>query len=234
MTTSTTSGVRCGNHPERTYHATLEEVRSCHRSAKHSTYLDRVASEPEYREPDLSVFDRPIPAPCAKMLQEATLPVDSDGMYRNPTTGQIFKVYHTVHGANQLVAKELIILPEAQWYNKISRGKEITVKAEFEYRGKAGLRGLTGNMKRSGVVGAIGHEAHPIIADDFPRRGSNHRDIDKCHGTKSFSRAAIVKTATTSPRRTSASIRSASSGRSTALAATLTSCIRKRSKWRSR
>jgi hypothetical protein len=147
MTTATTSGVRCANHSERTYHANLEEVRACFRNANHSTYLDRAASEPEYREPDLSAFDRPAPAPCAKTAQEATLPVDSDGMYRNPATGQIFKVYHTVHGANQMVAKELIILPEIEWYTKIVRGKEVTVKAEFEYRGKAGLRGLTGNMK---------------------------------------------------------------------------------------
>jgi len=153
MTTATAYGVRCGNHGiDRIYHASLEEVRGCYRDSQFMAHQDRVASEPEYREPeyrepDLSAFDRPAPAPCAKTAQEATLPVDSDGMYRNPSTGQIFKVYHTVHGANQMVAKELIILPEIKWYMEIVRGKEVTVKAEFEYRGKVGLKGLTGNMR---------------------------------------------------------------------------------------
>lgn len=76
-------------------------------------------------------------------------PATKDGIYRNPATGQIFKVYHTVHGANQRVAKELVLLPEADWYTKVVRGKEVTVKAEFVYRGKAGLVGLTAGMKMS-------------------------------------------------------------------------------------
>ena len=76
-------------------------------------------------------------------------PAVKDGIYRNPATGQIFKVYRTVHGAHQTVAKELIVLPEADWFTKMVRGKQITVKAQFEYRGKAGLRGLTAGMRMS-------------------------------------------------------------------------------------
>jgi hypothetical protein len=70
-----------------------------------------------------------------------------DGMYRNPESGKIFKVYHTVHGANQQVAKELVVLKSL--YTKIVRGKEVEVKAEFEYVGKEGLKGLTAEMKMS-------------------------------------------------------------------------------------
>ena len=51
---------------------------------------------------------------------------------------------------------------------------------------------------------------------------------------RSSSPAASARIATTSPRRTSACIPSASSGRSTARAATSISSIRKRSKWPSR
>jgi hypothetical protein len=150
MTTATAYGVRCGNHgTERIYHATLEEVRGCYRDRQFMAHQDRVAGEMFGVEPDLSAFDTPqnVPIACAKTRQDAQTPIDSDGMYRNPVTGQIFKVYVTVHGAHQRVAKELIILPEADWYNKIVRGKEVIVKATFEYRGKAGLRGLTEEMK---------------------------------------------------------------------------------------
>jgi hypothetical protein len=63
-----------------------------------------------------------------------------DGFYRLGET--IFKVYHTVHGANQQVAKELVLLPESEWYTKVVRGKEVLVKSELEYRGKAPLHAL--------------------------------------------------------------------------------------------
>lgn len=66
-----------------------------------------------------------------------------DGIYRDGE-GHIFKVYHTVHGQNVQVAKQLMILDEP--YTKVVRGKDVTVKAEFEYIGKRGLRGLTPEM----------------------------------------------------------------------------------------
>jgi len=151
MTTATAYGVRCGNHgTDRIYHATLEEVRGCYRDAQFSTYQDRKANETFSAELDLSAFDAPTsPASCAKASQEAAKPIDSDGMYRNPVTEQIFKVYVTVHGAHQRVAKELVMLPESEWYTKTVRGKQVTVKAEFVYRGKAGLKGLTAEMRMS-------------------------------------------------------------------------------------
>jgi hypothetical protein len=68
-----------------------------------------------------------------------------DAIYRNPTTGEIFKVYHTVHGANVQVAKRLVLLDEP--FTKIVRGKEVQIKAEFIYEGKKGLKGLTPEMR---------------------------------------------------------------------------------------
>lgn len=76
--------------------------------------------------------------------QEKT-PDLADGIYRNPQTGDIFKIYRTVHGANQTVAKRLVLLDEP--YTKTSRGKEVEVRAEFIYEGKKGLRGLTSEMR---------------------------------------------------------------------------------------
>jgi hypothetical protein len=79
--------------------------------------------------------------------EKVRTPELEDAMYRNPESGKIFKVYHTVHGANQQVAKELVMLESP--YTKIVRGKEVEVKAEFEYVGKEGLKGLTADMKMS-------------------------------------------------------------------------------------
>lgn len=70
-----------------------------------------------------------------------------DGVYRNPADGAIFKVYHTVHGANEQVAKRLKVLEEAERYVKRVRGKDVEVKAEFIYEGKRGLDGLTPEMR---------------------------------------------------------------------------------------
>jgi hypothetical protein len=75
-----------------------------------------------------------------KAKAAATIVDLEDGFYRLGET--IFKVYHTVHGANQQVAKELVLLPESDWYTKVVRGKEVLVKSELEYRGKAPLHTL--------------------------------------------------------------------------------------------
>lgn len=58
-----------------------------------------------------------------------------DGMYRDDE-GHIYKVYHTVHGANQQVAKLLVVEPGGGG-------------ASFEYQGKAPLRDLTPDHKLS-------------------------------------------------------------------------------------
>lgn len=60
-----------------------------------------------------------------------------DAMYRTPD-GSIWKVYHTVHGANVQVAKLLTILDESYW--KTLRGKSVEVKAEFIYKGTTPIR----------------------------------------------------------------------------------------------
>lgn len=70
-----------------------------------------------------------------------------DGVYRNPADGAIFKIYHTVHGANEQVAKRLKVLEESERFTKVVRGKEVEVKAEFVYEGKRGLEGLTPEMR---------------------------------------------------------------------------------------
>jgi hypothetical protein len=163
MTTTafTGYGVRCANHTERTYHATLEEVRGCHRDGQHAAYQVRCANENLTKDLDLSAFDAPIQereraedeaAARDKMDREEWFPANrpapsemTEGVYRNPKTGDIFKVYRTVRGANQIVAKKLQILDTP--YTTVKRGKEVEVKAEFVYMGKAGLRGLTPEMR---------------------------------------------------------------------------------------
>lgn len=152
MSTMTSTGVRCSNHAERTYHASVAEVRDCFRNAGKGPQrvenldelLDRAFdAEIQRRERVESErvarfkLDRDVPV-C-----QVSAPVTKEGVYRNPQTGDIFKVYRTVHGANQLVAKQLVPLAEDEWQTK----KGTVVKAEFIYRGKAGLRGLTTSMQ---------------------------------------------------------------------------------------
>lgn len=55
-----------------------------------------------------------------------------DGLYVRGD-GTVFKLYHTVHGSNQLVAKELIVTDG---------------KGHFEYRGKAPLASLERDSRR--------------------------------------------------------------------------------------
>lgn len=146
MSTITRTGVRCGNHHQPTYHASVIEARDCFRnSGKGSQRVENLDEKLDaaFGEPTISQLDRR----REQELSPARQPVTKDGIYRNPRTGDIFKVYHTVHGANQLVAKRLNLLPETQWYTKTVRGKEVTVKAEFVYEGKAGLRDLTADMQ---------------------------------------------------------------------------------------
>ena len=174
---ATMTGVKCGNHAERTYHVSAAEVRDCfrnsgkgsqrvesldaklddafgERAAEQATerffedrgYWDARAQEDYERETGALSFQ----ADRERWESEQDIctvskPVDTEGVYRNPQTGDIFKVYRTVHGANQLVAKRLTVLEES--YFKTVRGKRVEVKAEFVYTGKAGLRGLTASMK---------------------------------------------------------------------------------------
>jgi hypothetical protein len=69
------------------------------------------------------------------------------------------------------------------------------------------------------------------IAMDEGLRFAIRVGSEQWHAKKSSWPAKSARIAITSPTRTSACTRSASSGRSTARAATRTSCIRKRNKW---
>lgn len=153
----TVTGVKCGNHPQATYHASIADVRACFQfSGKGSQRVEDldakldaafdVGIQRREREGDEKVarakLDRDVPEICSMAK-----PVTEDGIYRNPQTGQIFKVYHTVHGRNVQVAKELVVLEKDDWYSKTVRNKLVTVKAEFVYRGIAPLRILTASMQ---------------------------------------------------------------------------------------
>jgi len=161
MSTMTRPSIKCGSCHDR--HSSVDEVRRCYadeagnrqeHEAERATerffeergYEDARAQEAhEVRTGALSfgaARDRweNEPTPCS-----VTSPVTEDGVYRIPQTGEIFKVYHTVHGANQQVTKKLVMLADP--YTKISRGKEIEVKADFIYMGKAPLRRLTASMR---------------------------------------------------------------------------------------
>lgn len=167
MTRST--GIRCGHCRGR--HASVAQVRECFGGANNSTLAATTVFERDaeammaYRAQRDLLY--PGTTPNTEHLRyagsenghephtagyqaqrswgrEAT-PELKDGIYRNPQTGDIFKVYRTVHGANQKVAKRLQLLDQP--YTKISRGKEVEVRAEFIYAGKAGLRGLTPEMQ---------------------------------------------------------------------------------------
>lgn len=63
------------------------------------------------------------PKPATARAGEVT----EDGMYRNPTTGEIFKVQVAVHGSGKLYAKKLVKLDTPV----IKRGKEFSYGFEF-------------------------------------------------------------------------------------------------------
>lgn len=66
-------------------------------------------------------------APKAATAIGASAEVTEDGMYRNPTTGEIFKVQVAVHGSGKLYAKKLVKLDTPE----IKRGKEFAYDFEF-------------------------------------------------------------------------------------------------------
>lgn len=151
------TGIRCGNCQER--HPSVDEVKACYRQsadapaqmdsertaeARNERHFEERYAGSEYgHEPHTAGYEMQ-----RSWGREPEQKLE-DGIYRNPQTGEIFKVYHTVHGRNVQVAKELVLLDEAACYVKRVRGKDVTVKAEFTYRGKAGLRGLTADMQMS-------------------------------------------------------------------------------------
>lgn len=78
-------------------------------------------------------------APAAKAAKAAPVELE-DGIYRT-VDGTIYKVYHTVHGANQQAAKVLHVTPAGTDKD----GKQL-YDGSFEYLGKKPLYSLTPSM----------------------------------------------------------------------------------------
>lgn len=94
-----------------------------------SAIIDRVKEE-NHR---LRLFFGPLQEDAKRMaVKPAVGNVLEDGMYVRGD-GKVFKLYHTVHGANELVAKELVIEGDT---------------GEFIYRGKGPLASLLTNSRR--------------------------------------------------------------------------------------
>lgn len=91
-----------------------------------------INAAPEPRKVASEMIDDLRNAPTVQVPDAKEL---EDGIYR--LDGTIYKVYVTVHGANQKAAKELV--PVEGWTFE-THGKK---RATFEYRGKAPLRKLT-------------------------------------------------------------------------------------------
>jgi hypothetical protein len=108
---------------------------------------------------DVVLANKPPLAPPGQFAAPRT-PVElADGMYRNPDKGTIYKLYHTVHGANVQVAKELIVVDPGERATPLSysEGKTTTPDEKwvrkptvrFDYRGRKPLYSLTPEMRLS-------------------------------------------------------------------------------------
>jgi len=96
----------------------VTELKKCPPKRKEQTYATKHT-------------DRPPTAPREQYATPKTPHELEDGMYRRAKDGVFFKLYHTVHGANVQVAKELIVINEGP-------PAEVT----FEYRGRKPLYSL--------------------------------------------------------------------------------------------
>lgn len=80
--------------------------------AEAKSMLDTMQTLPDYVAPRTATEQ----APARRNAPE----VKADGMYRNPETGEIFKVQVAIHGSGNLYAKKMVKLDEP----RIVRGKE--------------------------------------------------------------------------------------------------------------
>jgi hypothetical protein len=78
----------------------IEELKKCQPKPRQQTYQTSFAEQ----------AGRPPQAPRDQFAPPRTAQNLEDGMYRRPKDGVIFKLYHTVHGANVQVAKQLIVV----------------------------------------------------------------------------------------------------------------------------
>jgi hypothetical protein len=113
--------------------------------------------ERNIRMNDQEIAERPPVAPRGQYATDRTQYDLEDGMYRRPKDGVMFKVYHTVHGANVQVAKELIIVDPGEKATPTSYREGLTLTPEqiwvrrptvqFEYRGRKPLYSLKPDMR---------------------------------------------------------------------------------------
>lgn len=107
--------------------------------SKASELIDRAKAD----NARLRALFKPLEADAKRPVQVSGL---DDGLYVRHSDGAVFKLYHTVHGRNELVAKELVIVKgEPDPYAAIPLPAD---KGTFEYRGKAPLRSLEGDKAR--------------------------------------------------------------------------------------
>jgi hypothetical protein len=116
----------------------VDQLKKCPPIKKALAYERRQhnIAQQDIEKKDVVLLDKPPLAPPGQFAAPRTPKVLEDGMYRNPKTGTIYKLYHTVHGANVQVAKELII---------VSEGPPAVVR--FDYRGRKPLYSLTPEMR---------------------------------------------------------------------------------------
>lgn len=162
MTKFDDKGCLCGNCKQ--YHPSAAHVKLCYMEAKaeveaasapqvaatekQESFLRKLVAERDHgwgdpeavitgtltsRKATSAMIDQLLGMPKAEapVLTAAEL---EDGIYRTED-GTIYKVYHTVHGANQQVAKELIVTKTGTDKD----GKD-TFDGEWEYLGKKPLR----------------------------------------------------------------------------------------------
>ncbi len=120
----------------------------------------------------LLAIRKPAGAPRAAASSAVTL---DDGVYKRPT-GEIVRVYHTIHGRNIQVGKVLVVTDNG----------DDTFSAEFEYGGKAALNGLAADMRMTeDEAKAFGRMYHLCCRCSTPltRDESNHVGYGKtCAG----------------------------------------------------
>jgi hypothetical protein len=93
-------------------------------------HLDDLQQLPDYVAP-VAAGEKP--------ARRNTPEVEADGMYRNPATGEIFKVQIAHHGSGKLYAKKLVKLDEpttvrgqeAHYAFEMARGAIMTIKPEW-------------------------------------------------------------------------------------------------------
>lgn len=106
---------------------------------KQINFLKSLAAERDVQLPDLENLTKREASTLIssllgmpKVRKPAADPEISEGIYRNPETGEIFKVQRAVHGSGRLYAKKLIVEDHGTGY--FARGSEVSVEIKPEWR----------------------------------------------------------------------------------------------------